>query len=173
MLPRDPTEEHRAATPLELFFDLVFVIAVSQAAAQLHHALSEGHVLDGITSYAMVFFAVWWAWMNFTWFATSFDTDDWLFRVLTIVQMAGVLVVAAGIESAFVDEDLTVVVGGYVLMRVVMVAQWWRASLQSPEHRRTTRTYAAGIGALQVLWVAMLFLPDSIIQVAGAVLICA
>ena len=38
----------------------------------------------------MVFFAIWWAWMNFTWFATSFATDDWLYRVLTIVQMAGV-----------------------------------------------------------------------------------
>ncbi len=51
---------------------------------------------QGVVSYLMVFFAVWWAWMNFTWFASAFDTDDWLYRVLTIVQMAGVLVLAAG-----------------------------------------------------------------------------
>lgn len=87
MRPRDPGEEGRTASTLELFFDLVFVVAVSIAAVQLHHALTEGHVLDGIVNYAIVFFAIWWAWMNFTWFATSFDTDDWLYRVLTIGQI--------------------------------------------------------------------------------------
>src|SRR6218665_21406 len=66
MLPRDPSQPHRAASSLELFFDLVFVVAVSTASVQLHHALSEGEVVHGITSYAMVFFAIWWAWMNFT-----------------------------------------------------------------------------------------------------------
>ncbi|MGH2765819.1 MAG: low temperature requirement protein A, partial [Actinomycetota bacterium] len=42
MAPRDPTEEHRVVTPLELFFDLCFVVAVAQAGNRLHHALSEG-----------------------------------------------------------------------------------------------------------------------------------
>ena len=110
MRPRDPHEPGRAASSLELFFDLVFVVAVSIAAVQLHHALTEAHVAEGALSYAMVFFAIWWAWMNFTWFATSFATDDWLYRVLTIVQMAGVLVLAAGIEAAFVEHDFTVVI---------------------------------------------------------------
>jgi len=47
MRPRDPHEPHRAASSLELFFDLVFVVAVSIASVQLHHALTEGHVLEG------------------------------------------------------------------------------------------------------------------------------
>src|SRR2546429_9727277 len=98
MRPRDPHEAGRVASSLELFFDLVFVIAVSAAGAQLHHALSDKHIADGLVSFAMVFFGIWWAWMNFTWFATSFATDDWLYRLLTIVQMSGVLVLAAGIE---------------------------------------------------------------------------
>jgi low temperature requirement protein LtrA len=46
MLSRDPAEEHRAASPLELFFDLCFVVAVAQAGERLHHALAEGHVGD-------------------------------------------------------------------------------------------------------------------------------
>ncbi len=44
----------------------------------------------------MVFFAIWWAWMNFTWFASAYDTDDVPYRVMTFVQMAGVLLLAAG-----------------------------------------------------------------------------
>ncbi|WP_037163800.1 low temperature requirement protein A [Rhodococcoides fascians] len=164
MRPRDAAEPHRAASPLELFFDLVFVVAVSVAAVQLHHALTENHVLDGIASYLMVFFAIWWAWMNFTWFATSFDTDDWLYRVLTVVQMAGVLVLAAGIEPAFTDKDFTIPVLGYVVMRIAMVAQWIRAS-RAPEHRKTALIYASGITAVQVLWVLWLLVPQSPVQI--------
>ncbi|MBE1514137.1 low temperature requirement protein A [Nesterenkonia halotolerans] len=51
MRPRDPQEEHRAASPLELFFDLVFVVAVSQAAVELHHAESAGHIASGVGAY--------------------------------------------------------------------------------------------------------------------------
>ena len=128
MTPRDPEEPGRAASTLELFFDLVFVIAVSAASTQLHHAISEGHASSGLLSYVMVFFAIWWAWMNFSWFGTSFSTDDWLYRVVTIVQMAGVLVLAAGVGPAFHHGDWTVIVIGYVVMRIAMVVQWLRAS---------------------------------------------
>jgi low temperature requirement protein LtrA len=161
MRPRDPGEPGRTATPLELFFDLVFVIAVSIAAVQLHHALTENHVGHGLTSYAAVFFAIWWAWMNFAWFATSFGTDDWLYRVLTFVQMGGVLVVAAGVEPAFTDGDWVVITIGYVVMRVAMVAQWIRASRSAGPNRVTTQIYAGGIAILQVFWIARLFLPES------------
>ena len=67
------------------------------ASSQLHHQLADREVLNGVLIYAVAFFGIWWAWMNFTWFATSFAVDDWLYRVVTIVQMGGVLVLAAGI----------------------------------------------------------------------------
>lgn len=162
MLPRDPDEPHRVASSLELFFDLVFVIAVSTASSQLHHSLSAGHAGAGITSYLMVFFAIWWAWMNFTWFATSFAVDDWLYRLITIVQMAGVLVLAAGIGPVFDEHhpDFTIVVVAYVVMRVAMILQWLRASRMNPGLRRTARIYATAIGAVQVLWIGFLLVPD-------------
>jgi low temperature requirement protein LtrA len=169
MQPRDPAQPHRAASTLELFFDLVFVVAVSIASAQLHHALSHGDFVHGITSYAMVFFAVWWAWMNFTWFATSFDTDDWLYRVTTIVQMGGVLVFAAGIPAAFEEGDFTIPVLGYIVMRIAMVAQWLRASRGAGELRSATRRYALGIAAVQVLWVLFLLIPSGPVQIAAFV----
>ena len=171
MRPRDPAEPGRAASTLELFFDLVFVVAVSIAAVQLHHALTEDHIVDGVVSYAFVFFAIWWAWMNFTWFATSFGTDDWLYRVLTFVQMAGVLVLAAGIEPAFVDHEFGLVVVGYVIMRVAMVAQWLRASGSAGDRRRTTQTYAAGIALVQVLWLLWLLVPSGAAATVGFVVL--
>ncbi|MEV7799073.1 low temperature requirement protein A [Microbacterium foliorum] len=164
MLPRDPAQPHRSASTLELFFDLVFVVAVSIASAQLHHALSHGDFVHGITSYLLVFFAVWWAWMNFTWFATSFDTDDWLYRVTTIVQMGGVLVLAAGIPAAFEHGDFTLPVVGYIVMRLAMIGQWLRASRGAGELKAATRRYAFGIAGVQVLWVLFLFIPSGPLQ---------
>ena len=169
MRPRDPHEPHRTASTLELFFDLVFVVAISVASAQLHHALSHGDFVHGITSYAMVFFAIWWAWMNFTWFATSFATDDWLYRVLTFVQMAGVLILAAGVPAAFEHGDFTIPVIGYIVMRVAMIAQWLRASRSDEPLRSVTRRYAAGIAVVQLLWVGFLFVPAPF-QIAAFVL---
>jgi low temperature requirement protein LtrA len=154
MTPRDPDQPHRAASPLELFFDLVFVVSVAIASQNLHHLETEGHVASGVGPYLMVFFAIWWAWMNFTWFATSFDTDDWLYRLTTIVQMGGALVLAAGVASAMVDGGFGLVVIGYVIMRFAMVAQWLRAGLSNPEYRATAFRYASGIAGVQVLWVA-------------------
>lgn len=173
MGPRDPAEAGRAASTLELFFDLVFVVAVSIAAGRLHHGLTEGHVLDGIAGYGFVFFGIWWAWMNFTWFATSFDTDDWLYRVLTILQMGGVLVFASGIGPAFDEHDYSVLVIGYVVMRVALIAQWLRAARWPGPTRRAARGYAAGIAVVQVLWLGSLLLPAGELTVALVVLVVA
>ena len=159
MTGRSPTELHRAATPLELFFDLVFVVALARAAAVLHHAIAEGHASDGVITYAMAFFGIWLAWMNFTWFASAYDTDDVPYRLLVFLQMTGALVLAAGVGDAFARQDFRLGVLGYVLMRVAMVAQWLRAAHQDPGHRVTARRFALGIGVVQVAWVAFLAAP--------------
>lgn len=166
MRPRDPGEDGRAASSLELFFDLVFVIAVSIAAMNLHDTLTAGHLSEGLAKYLMIFFAIWWAWMNFTWFATSFDTDDWLYRVMTIVQMGGVLILAAGIGPVFEDGNFLVLILGYILMRIVMIGQWLRASRHAGTARRATIVYACGIGIVQVLWVAWMSIDDPTVSMA-------
>ena len=104
MVARPTDEEHRSATVLELFFDLCFVVAVAQAASALHHEVAEDHVGDGVVGYAMVFFAIWWAWMNFTWFASAYDTDDIPYRLTTLVQIAGALILAAGVPEAMASS---------------------------------------------------------------------
>src|SRR5580693_3334607 len=158
MSGRDPGETHRASTPLELLFDLTFVVAVAQAASQLRHALADGQSGHALAGYAVVFFALWWAWVNFTWFASAYDTDDVAYRLLTLLQMAGVLVFAAGIPAAFQHFDFAITVAGYVIMRLAMVAQWLRAAHGNPEGRAGPLRYAVGVTVIQACWVGFLFL---------------
>ena len=94
----------------------------------------------------MVFFAIWWAWMNFTWFASAYDCDDVPYRLAVFVQIAGALVMAAGVagdvrgEDAEPDGDQLVT----SLMRFAMVAQWLRAAAADPSHRVTALRYRLG-----------------------------
>src|SRR4029453_11751233 len=151
MSGRDPDEAHRAATPLELLFGLTFVVAFGTAADQLAHYLAEDHIRTSLLAFGFAAFGISWAWINFSWFASAYDTDDWGFRLLTLIQMVGVLVYALGIPDLFasVDEgdhvDNGVLVAGYVVMRVAMVAQWLRAARQDPARRRVCQTYVATI----------------------------
>ncbi|MEV4561243.1 low temperature requirement protein A [Kitasatospora sp. NPDC049285] len=160
MLARDQREAHRVATPLELFFDLCFVVAIAQAGRELAHALAEGHLGLALTGYLMAFFAIWWAWMNFTWFASAYDVDDVPYRLTTLVQITGVLVLAAGVPRIFEDQDLRLGVAGYVLMRLAMVTQWLRAARGEEGPARTSALrYAAGITLVQLFWIVLLFVP--------------
>jgi low temperature requirement protein LtrA len=161
MTARPIDEPHRVSSQLELLFDLTFVVAVAALTAQLAHRIADGHAGAGIVPFLQVFFAIWWAWMNFTWFASSYDTDDVVYRLLTMLQMAGVLVLAAGVPAAAGDSDYRAVTLGYFIMRIGLVAQWLRVSVEDRASRRTALRYAAGITIVQVGWILRLFLSDA------------
>jgi low temperature requirement protein LtrA len=166
---RDPHEAHRAATPLELFFDLTFVIAFGVAGSQFANEIAEAHFAAGLLGFAFTMFAVIWAWINFTWFASAYDTDDWVFRVVTMVQLLGVLILAMGIEPLFHSlvegdhVDNAVIVGGYVIMRLALVFQWLRAARQDPARRQTCRRYATYLGVVQIGWIAVLIIQADVL----------
>lgn len=158
---RNPHQIGRAATPLELLFDLTFVVAYGVAANELAHALAEDHVTDGLIGFAFAGFAITWAWVNFSWFASAYDTDDWIYRLTTMVQLAGVLVLALGLPDMFkslegdhIDNKLMVV--GYVVMRVPMVIQWLRMAREDPTRRPVAMLYVGTIVASQIMWVLLL-----------------
>jgi low temperature requirement protein LtrA len=157
MAGRDIDEAHRVSTPLELLFDLTVVVAIAAVAAQLHHAVAEQHLGQGLVAYLTTFASIWWAWMTYTWFASAYDTDDTGFRLATMVQMVGVLILAAGVPR-MAAGDPTLGTLGYVVMRVGLVSLWWRAAREHPERRRTAMRYVVGILAVQTLWVARLAL---------------
>ncbi|MET0900654.1 MAG: low temperature requirement protein A [Mycobacterium sp.] len=168
MSGRDPDEEGRAATPLELLFDLTFVIAFGISASQLAHMLAEDHVGAGLAGFAFSTFAVCWAWINFSWFASAYDTDDWVYRLTTMLQMVGVIILALGIPPLFTSiehgehVDNRVLVAGYVVMRIAMVFQWLRAARQDPERRKACLTYAVWISVAQVGWIGVLLADTSL-----------
>ena len=158
---RDPLEEHRSATPLELLYDLTFVVAFGIAADELAQYVADGHVWSGVFGFAFATFAVAWAWINYSWFASAYDTDDWVIRLATMVQMVGVIVLALGLEPAFASIDRgdtldnDVMVGGYVVMRVSMVFLWARVAREDPARRRAAAVYIWTISVAQVCWVAL------------------
>ncbi len=165
---RDPHEDHRVATPLELLFDLTFATTFGFAASQFAHALAEGHYTVALIGFGFSTFAICWAWINFSWFASAYDTDDWVFRVVTMVQMIGVLVLAIGLPRMFASIehgahlDNSVMVLGYVIMRLAMVSQWLRAARQDPARRRACLTYVIAILIAQIGWVAQIILDFSV-----------
>ncbi|SDC95228.1 low temperature requirement protein A [Glycomyces harbinensis] len=163
MTGRDPEESHRAATPLELLFDLTLVVAFSQAGTQTAHLLELGHYLPAIGAFSFSVFAICWAWINYSWQASAFDNDDVFFRVATMVQMMGVLVIALGLPPMFhsIDEgvhvDNSVVVAGYVIMRIATIALWLRIARHDPPRRRCALAYAGLIAVAQIGWIIQIF----------------
>lgn len=163
MSGRDPREHERAASTLELLFDLTFVVAVAQSASQLAEALAEGHVGSGVASFCLTSFGIIWAWINYSWFASAYDTDDWLYRLLTLLQMIGVVVLTLGIPDIFHgaahgELNNTVSVIGCVIMRVAMLVRWSRAYRGDVAHRPAIRLYIVTLVIAQALWIGTIFL---------------
>lgn len=155
---RDPEQRSRAATPLELLFDLAFVTAFGVAAHELAVRVAGGEVAIATITFVAVMLAVSWDWISFTWFASSYDTDDWLYRVTIMVQLIGVVVFITGIPEVFrfVAEggrlDNSAALTGYMVMRSATVLQRVRAGVQDARRRRSNILSASPVAAALIGW---------------------
>jgi low temperature requirement protein LtrA len=131
----------RKVTWLELFFDLIFVAAVSQVAGPLR----EQYSIEGLVRFAPLFALIWWAWAGHAIFSTRFDTDDVIQRGLTLVQMFAVAVMAANAKDALDSRSSAGFAAAYAAVRFVLVAQYFRAR-HVPEARPLTTRYLIGHG---------------------------
>ena len=147
-------EGGRKVSWLELFFDLIFVAAVSQVAEPLRHHYSAGEIVR----FAPLLVLIWWAWTGHTNFATRFDTDDAVQRALTLVQMFVVAVMAANAQDALDSRSSAGFAAAYAAMRFLLVAQYLRAR-HVPEARPLTARYVAGHGVAAVLWLVSALVP--------------
>lgn len=165
MTGRDPHEHGRTSSPLELLFDLTFVVAVGTASSQFAEMLAEGHAAPAVTAFVLAMFAISVAWISFSWFASAFATDDWLYRALTMVQMIGVVVFSLGLPAMFhsVEKgghlELRAMVIGYVVMRIAMVLQWWRAAREAPSFREVGMANIRWTLIAQAGWIVVAFTP--------------
>jgi low temperature requirement protein LtrA len=162
---------------LELLYDLTFVVAFGAAANELAHYLVEDHLQTALIGFAFSVFAVSWAWIQYAWWASAYDEDDWVCRLATMVQMVGVIILALGLHDAFssLDHgevlDNRVMVAGYVVMRVPMVFQWLRSAKHNPERHDACMVYVWTIAIGQLGWCTLIFMNFSI-PVTLVVIVC-
>jgi low temperature requirement protein LtrA len=106
-------DEHRV-TPLELFFDLVFVFAITQVTRLLADDPSWGGVLRGM----LVLVALWWAWTAYAWLSSTMDVDEGGVRLAMLASMGAMLGVALAVPGAFGDDAVLFGVA-YLLVRLL------------------------------------------------------
>ena len=159
--------EERSSTWLELFFDLCFVVAVAALARGLHH----DPTLEGMLRFLGLFVPVWWSWMIFTWYATSFDNDDVPYRVTLFVAMLSILGLAASVGRIGVDPSAVVgFVLAYSLMRLLVAGLFVRAGRNVPADLRPfVAYYAAGNIIGVTIWLSSLLVPAPFRYVLWAV----
>ena len=144
----------RRATWLELFFDLVFVVAISQLA----HKLNEEISLSGFFGFVALFIPVWWSWVGAAFYANRFDTDDLGHRLLTAVQMLAVAALAVNIHHGLGDSSAGFALS-YAAVRFVLVVEYLRAGKHAVAARSLTRRYARGFGIAATIWLLSAFVP--------------
>ncbi|RCJ24572.1 low temperature requirement protein A [Nostoc sp. ATCC 43529] len=150
----EETEEERHATWLELFYDLVFVVAVSQLA----HNLNEDISLSGLFGFVVLFIPVWWSWIGTTFYANRFDSDDVGHRLLIAIQMLTAAAMAVNIHHGL-DESSPGFALSYALGRAVLVIEYVRAGIHIPSARPLTTRYATGFAIAALLWLISAFIP--------------
>ncbi|NET70688.1 MAG: low temperature requirement protein A [Sphaerospermopsis sp. SIO1G2] len=147
-------EQERRATWLELFFDLIFVVAVSQLA----HTLSEDFNLNNLPKFALLFIPVWWCWIGSTFYATRFDNDSFFDRLITLAQMGIISIMAVNIDHGF-DVSAFGFILSYVAFRGLLVCQYINAGYHIQEARPLTTWYASGFGISVLIWLSSAFVP--------------
>ena len=141
------TGEDRSATPLELFFDLAYVLVVSELAGTLLKDLSW----HGTGRFAGMFTVLWLSWVGFTLYANRFDTDDVAFRGAKLLATLAVAGCAASASDATGDHALAFM-GCYLLLRLVLVGLYVRAWVHVREERPAIRVYLVATTATATLW---------------------
>jgi low temperature requirement protein LtrA len=147
-------EEERAATWLELFYDLVFVAAV---------AVLGGRILDdpswtGVLTYSAYFGLLWWLWSSHTFYADRFDTDDLAYRLLATAQIIAIVVLAASLTA---DSASTLAFAiGYATARLILLGLYARAYIHVEVAQSLISGYLKGFGIAAILWVTAIFVPE-------------
>ncbi|MFN6566001.1 low temperature requirement protein A [Dendronalium sp. ChiSLP03b] len=150
----EDSEEERHATWLELFYDLVFVVAVSQLA----HNLAGDISLSGWFGFVVLFIPIWWSWIGTTLYANRFDSDDTIRRLLVGLHMLTAAAMAINVHHGLGESSPGFAVS-YALGRAVLVVEYIRAGIHIPTARPLTSRYATGFAIAASFWLISAFIP--------------
>jgi low temperature requirement protein LtrA len=139
--------EGERVTPLELFFDLVFVLALTQCTA----LMSNQPTWEGLAQGVLVLGVLWWSWVGYAWLTSVVDPEEGAVRIAIFVAMAAFLIVAIAVPEAFDDLGLAFALA-YGVVRTAHIALFVLASRDDPALRRSVLGLAAstaiGVGLL-------------------------
>ena len=154
----NPGRRHGAeVSPLELFFDLVFVLAITQC-TQL---MADNPTWAGLGQGLLVLALLWWSWAAYAWLTSVLDPDDGAVRGVIFASMSALLIASITIPAAFDDLALPFV-AAYAVVRFAHIASFWLASRDEPDLRRSVLGITGGtsvcvallaVGALFDGWV--------------------
>jgi low temperature requirement protein LtrA len=146
---RSTADGHRQATWIELFFDLIFVVVVAQLGTLL---LEDVSWWIG-TVYAVAYLAVWLSWINATFYANRFDSDDLSQRLITFAQMLTVAGMAASVaESAAIPFAISV-----ALFRLLTAISYARVRKAIPTESALANRMVGVTSLVAVIWIASVF----------------
>jgi low temperature requirement protein LtrA len=135
-------------TALELFFDLVFVLAITQCTALMATTADAAGVARGL----LVLAVLWWAWVGYSWLTSVVDPEEGVVRIVMFGAMAALLVASLAVPEVF-DAEALLFVGAYAIVRAGQIALFWAADRDDPNLRRSI----AGLAVSSAIGVAVLF----------------
>jgi low temperature requirement protein LtrA len=148
LLRGDGERDHRVSS-MELFFDLVFVFAITQ----LSHLLIERLDLLGALQTALLLLALWWAWVDTAWVTNWFDPDRRPVRVMLVGTMVATLIMAVALPGAFGQRGLVFAVA-FVVMQVGRTAFAVVGTGEDPGLHRNFQRILVWRSASGLLWLA-------------------
>lgn len=151
-------ERERHATWLELFYDLVFAAAISQIG---HSLYVNNNSIIGFLGTVSLFVPVWWAWVGVTFYATRFETDDLVHRLLVLLQMMGAAALTINIHGALAETSGNFAIS-YGAIRAFLVIEYLRAGRKIPAASRLANTLAQGFLISTILWLISAVVPTPI-----------
>jgi low temperature requirement protein LtrA len=139
--------------PLELFLDLVFVLAITQCTS----LMSDNPTWEGLGQGLLVLALLWWSWVAYSWFTSVLDPEEGAVRLIVFAVMAAFLIAALCIPSVFDGLALEFALA-YIAVRAAQIALMMLASRDDPGFRRSTLGLAVGTGVGAALLIAGSFL---------------
>jgi low temperature requirement protein LtrA len=154
---RTAEDDDRSATWTELFFDLVFVAAISRTTT----ILIDDHTASGITWFLGIMVLIVWSWTNFVLYSERFDTDDVVHRLLKAFAMASIAGVALFAPKAPTSATFEFAFT-YALTRLSLELMYLRAMRHVRQVRGVVAGYVVGFGISCAIWIASLAVPDDL-----------
>ena len=164
----DPHFQERRISWLELFYDLIYVIAISR----ITHHLAMHISFEGFLQYACLFFLIFWGWLNDSLYYDIHGSEGLRTRLMTLWQVMIIAALAVTIDqpspTAYVNTTIV-----FMIMQLYITYLWWSVGLYDRSHRRYNRPYTILFLLALALMVLSLFVPRPWVKlIAIIVIVC-